>query len=71
MSMISFISSVDKIISSKTGTAPAEHPVFPPCVHNANLLALQYLTIFVTSSVVFGFKTTVLDPKIGYLGYLR
>lgn len=59
-----FKSSVDTIISSKTGTHPAEAPVFPPCVHTANLLLLQNSSIFETSSVVFGFKTTSLAPKM-------
>lgn len=49
-------------ISSKTGTLPPTRPVFPLWGHTANRLSLQNFNMADTSSVVFGFNTSVLFP---------
>lgn len=62
MLIISFISAIDKTISSKTGTEPPTNPVFPPWGQTANLFSLQKRKICETCSVVFGFRTQRLYP---------
>lgn len=60
--IISFISSVDKTISSKTGTEPPTNPVLPPCGQTANFFSLQKRNICEVCSVVLGFKIQLLYP---------
>ena len=62
--IILFISWVDKIISSKTGTLPPTSPVLPPWGTTANLFELQYSRIFETCSVDFGRSTNRLPPNV-------
>ena len=62
VSMILFISFMEITISSKTGTLPPTRPVFPLWGHTANRLSLQNFNMADTSSVVFGFNTSVLFP---------
>lgn len=60
--IIRSMSLIDMTISSKTGTLPPTRPVLPLCGQTARRLSLQYLRIADTSSVVFGFSTTLLLP---------
>jgi hypothetical protein len=59
-----FISFIDRTISSKTGTLPPTRPVLPPCGTTARHRSLQYFKISESSSVVFGFKISLLCPGI-------
>lgn len=41
--MIRFMRTVERMISSKTGTLPPTRPVLPPCGFTARFLSEQYL----------------------------
>ena len=61
--MMLFISCVEMMTSSNTGTLPPTSPVLPPCGTTARPRSWQYLTMADTSSVVLGRSKILLDPE--------